>query len=452
MPAGALGWTDLEVTTPNGSATLPRSVFYAQSVTEYKSGAAFTALLYDSARNRVYLSAGNRIDVFSTTSHQFLAPISPAAVGSKKQFAGMALTPDGSQLLATDLADGSLAVVNLEHPTSTFAIPVAPVTALGQYCTVGPVYVAASSDGQAFVTTGSTPSYWCTPQGETYVVNLATHAVAPSPCSSGFAVDASADGGLVAIGGGSCVYSAQTASYTADPFPTIPDTTLYYFGIAISGDGNIVGQFPYLDDTTGDLLGSLAFPYPYYPNHNGYTSGVVPPQPLYYPRLNAAGSLYYAAYPNSFEIYDVMHGLLRMRFGLEQTVNNTVAPMAIDSGGRYVYLITTKGLTEVDLGSAPLSIGHVSEQSAAPGVQIQVRGSGFEGGMTATVGKKNAAVRVIDENTLTLTVPEAAPGPQGHCAHPLRWRDLHSRERHPGSVSPAKSLRSRIYSNCCLGM
>lgn len=412
LPAGAPGWTDLEVTTPNGSATLPRSVFYAQSVTEYKSGAAFTALLYDSARNRVYLSAGNRIDVFSTTSHQFLAPISPAAVGSKKQFAGMALTPDGSQLLAADLADGSLAVVNLEHPTSTFAIPVAPVTALGQYCTVGPVYVAASSDGQAFVTTGSTPSYWCTPQGETYVVNLATHAVAPSPCSSGFAVDASADGGLVAIGGGSCVYSAQTASYTADPFPTIPDTTLYYFGIAISGDGNIVGQFPYLDDTTGDLLGSLAFPYPNYPNHNGYTSGVVPPQPLYYPRLNAAGSLYYAAYPNSFEIYDVMHGLLRMRFGLEQTVNNTVAPMAIDSGGRYVYLITTKGLTEVDLGSAPLSIGHVSEQSAAPSVQIQVRGSGFESGMTATVGKKNAAVRVIDENTLTLTVPEAAPGPQ----------------------------------------
>lgn len=412
LPGGTPGWADLEVTTPDGSATLTQSVFYAQSVTEYKSSAPFTALLYDFARNQVYLSAGNRIDVFSTTSHKFLASIYPTAIGSKKQFAGMALAPDGSQLLATDLTDGSLAVVDLEDPTSTFAISIAPVTNLGQYCTVGPVYVAASSDGQAFVTTGSTPSYWCSPQGKTYVVDLATHAVAPSPCSSGFAVDASADGSLVAIGGGSCVYSVQTASYTTEPFPTIPDTTVFYYGIAISGDGNVVGQFPYLDDTTGDLLGSVAFPYPYYANRNGYTSGVIPPQPLYYPRLNAAGSLYYTAYPNSFEIYDVAHGLLRMRIGLTQTVENTIAPMAIDPDGRYIYLITAEGLTEVDLGSAPLSIGHLSEQTAAPGAQVQVRGSGFESGMTATVGKKNAAVSVIDENTLTLTVPATSTGPQ----------------------------------------
>jgi len=86
--------------------------------------------------------------------------------------------------------------------------------------------------------------------------------------------------------------------------------------------------------------------------------------------------------------------------------------MAIDPGGQFVFLITDKGLTEVDQGSAPLSIGHLSVSSASPGTVVTVRGSRFEAGMTATVARLNATVSVTDENTLTLTIPNAKSGPQ----------------------------------------
>lgn len=66
----------------------------------------------------------------------------------------------------------------------------------------------------------------------------------------------------------------------------------------------------------------------------------------------------------------------------------------------------------VDLGAAPLSIGHLSQQNVSPGTQVVVRGSGFDCGTTAKLGGVAASVVVSDENTLTLTVPAAGSGPQ----------------------------------------
>lgn len=101
-----------------------------------------------------------------------------------------------------------------------------------------------------------------------------------------------------------------------------------------------------------------------------------------------------------------------MRFSLTETVQATASPIAIDSGGRHVYLITDKGLTVVDLGQAPLAIGHLSQQTAGAGTQVAVRGSGFDASVTATVGGEPASVSITDENTLTLTVPAVASGPE----------------------------------------
>jgi hypothetical protein len=130
LPPGTPGWADLQISTPIGTGTLPRSVFYAQSVTDYTSPDSFTAVLVDPARSQVYLSAGDHLDVFSTTSNQFVTQLHPAALGSQKKFTGLALTPDGSQLLVADLLDGSLAVINPDTPSNTYAIPIAPVTGL----------------------------------------------------------------------------------------------------------------------------------------------------------------------------------------------------------------------------------------------------------------------------------------------------------------------------------
>lgn len=408
FPQGTPGLADLTISTPIGTGTLPKSIYYAKSVTDYASSDTFTAVLFDAKRNQVYLSAGDHIDVFSTTSNQFVAPFQPAAVTAQKQFAGLALTPDGSQLLAADLIDGSLAVIDPDSPSTTYAIPIAAVGQLNG-CTVGPLYVAATSNGQAFVSTGSLPVPSCPPSGVTYIVNLVGRTVTASPCSGGAGVDASSDGSLVVIGnspplpvGNSpCVYSVQNSSFTAGSFPYTDNG--YVVGIA--GDANVIVGNQTLGDASANMLGSLAQPLALYGSPNQ-------PNLLLRPRFNDSGSLLYLAHPNYFEIVDVPFATLRMRFSLTETIQGTAAPLAIDSGGRYVFLITNQSLTVVDLGAAPLSIGHLSPQTAAPGTQVAVRGSGFDSTLAATVGGVSTSISVTDQNTLTLTIPVATSGPQ----------------------------------------
>jgi hypothetical protein len=197
----------------------------------------------------------------------------------------------------------------------------------------------------------------------------------------------------------------QTNFYTLPSFPSSGNN----FGIAISADGNVIGSNQILTDKSLNMLGSTATPIPLYGQtiNNTNTTNL-----LLRPRLNASGSLYYFSYPNYFEIIDVAHAVLRMRFSLTETIQAIASPLAIDSGGRFVYLITDKGLTVVDLGAALLSIGHLSQQNASPGSQIVVRGSGFDASVTATVGGVAASVSFSDEDTLTLTVPVASSGPE----------------------------------------
>ena len=100
---------------------------------------------------------------------------------------------------------------------------------------------------------------------------------------------------------------------------------------------------------------------------------------------------------------------LKMRFSLAETIQNVETPLAIDEGGRQIFLITDKGLTIIDLGTAPLSIGHIDPVSGAAS-QVQVRGSGFVSGLSAMIDQQSATTVFVDENTFKLTVPTMAAG------------------------------------------
>jgi hypothetical protein len=420
VPPGAPGFADIAVTTQAGTGTLPKAFYYAKSVKDYASSDKFTSLLFDAKRNQVYLTAKDHVDVFSTSSNQYASPLYPAAQGTAKQFTGLALTPDGGQLLVTDLLDGSLAVVNPDAPSSSFAITIATVDYSTNNCAKGPLYVAATSDHRALVTTGSLPAPSCPGDGILYVADLQSKTAAqppylnnkcylgnsPSSLTDAFSVAASTDGNYVVIGASAlnpgCLYSVATNSYSGLNLAR-------GFGVALAGDANVVSNSNSLSDTSGHRLANVAQPLPLYASIAGMQAT---PPPLYRPLLNASGSLYYIAYPNYFEIVDVLHARLLMRFSLNETIQATASPLAIDAGGRHVYLATDKGLTIVDLGAAPLAIGHLSQQTAGAGSQVTVRGSGFDSSITATVGGEPASVNVTDENTLTLTVPAAGGGPE----------------------------------------
>ncbi len=68
-----------------------------------------------------------------------------------------------------------------------------------------------------------------------------------------------------------------------------------------------------------------------------------------------------------------------------QTVQSVADPMAIDEGGRKIFLLTDAGLTVVDMGQAPLSVGHLGSAQPVSGGTIQLRGSGFDSTTTVSV-------------------------------------------------------------------
>jgi hypothetical protein len=410
VPPGVPGFADISVTTPDGNFTFPKGIFYAQSVTDFASADTFTAILYDGKRQQLYLSAGDHIDVFSLSSGQFSAPLTPPAQGAIKQFTGMALSTDGNTLFAADLLDGSLAVINPDNPAASSFIPVAPIDTGDPRCTRGPLYVASAINNHVYVVFGGLPNIGCGPGGPMLQVDTAAKtstSFGSSTCSAtvvtGNWVASSGDGTKVAFNG--CIFNETqpSAGFIVDSLNMQ----------AVSSDGNVFTGFglfvqPAFADSTGNIVNRVALTDAYFGNVVG---GAAPVAFRQEPRLNDSGSLFYRAWPQFFDIVDVFHGTLTMRFSLSETIPDVAVPMAIDSGGRHIYLITNKGLTIVDLGSAPLSVGSLSLTTAAPGTQITVRGSGFDVTTSATFGAQTALVTFVDENTLHITVPILPSGP-----------------------------------------
>jgi hypothetical protein len=405
VPAGSPGWVDIALTTPNGNSTLPKSFFYAQSVTDHSSADTFRAVLFDPKRQQVYLSAGDHIDVFSLGSNTFLTPLQPPAQGAAKRFMGLSMTPDGSELLAADMLDGSIAVINPDNPPASIFIPVVPAVTQGS-CTNGPVNALPIPGNKALALYGYLPEAPCQPGGALYTVDLTSHASSPTfipqSCNASGAQNmaGSHDGTKIALtigsgGGPICIYDPvqNTGSANAN-FP--------FNAAAISGDGNVAASLFNFLDASAKAIGGVAKPSVYF---NAFAPGILN-------TLNDSGSLYFVPYQNSFDIIDVQHGTVRIRFSLNETISSiATAPMAIDSGGRRIFLITNQGLTIVDLGVAPLSIGSLNATTASAGSQITLRGSGFAASTIATIDGISATVTFTDENTLTLTIPAVSLGP-----------------------------------------
>lgn len=412
VPPGVPGWTDISVTTPNGTGTLPKSFFYAKSVTDYALSDTPTYVLYDEKRNQVYLSAGDHIDVFSFASNSFVTPLQPPAQGAKKQFEGLALTPDGSTLVAADLLDNSIAVINPDNAATAFAIAVPPQTV--NICPVGPLFVATDNLQHVYVNDGEQVAVGCGPGGSTFQVNLSSKMAIEMKtlqgCSGyGGGVSASGDGTMVAFGGGSSIYTFLPAQNRCLP----SSFTLMPYGLTSAADGNVIGLGNIFASAQGNIIGRMALPGNFYTSIAAYNEdSPLSAGALQEPAMNASGSLYFWAYPNSVDIVDVQQGMTKLRFSLSETVSNTVAPLAVDGSGQRIFLITDKGLTVVDLGAAPLSIGHLSVTGASVGAQVTVRGSGFESGISASVGGTLALATWTDANTLTFTVPAVSKGLQ----------------------------------------
>lgn len=405
LPSG-VGDQDLQVTTPAGTAALPKAIHYVQGVTDYKSADKFQAVLRDRKRNQLYLSAGDHIDVFSLTTQQYLNPISPPALNGQKMFLGLAMTPDGSLLLAANFPDGSVALINPDQPTSATAVQVVPP---GTPDSPGPERVATTNTGKAFIEPRTTQAVGC--GGPFYELDLSTLQVTtiigiPDFCiqAEGFPLAASADGSKVLATTSDNAGPQQVAVYDAASNAWSSNFAVaenFGASAAISVDGSVFATGSGLVDGNADLLGYLSW-------QDVFESGVGSYLPM--GKVTDGGSLVYIPNSSFVDIFDVNHGVLLHRISLAEQIQQVTDAMELGPNGQNIYLITNAGLTIVQFVNAPLSIGHLTPPAGSAGTSVAIHGSGFQQTTTVSVNGTPMTASFVDPNTLQATVPGGASG------------------------------------------
>jgi len=406
IPPGAPGIADISVTSSAGTTKLARAFNYV-AVADYSSSDSFTNILYDPKRQWVYLSAGNHIDVFSAESDQFLTPIVPPSLSGSRQIMGLALTPDNSTLLAANYTDSSVAIIDPDNPANSKAVQI-PVSVDNP---PGVADVVATNTGEAFVDGTSTALGSC--GGQLWELNLSTlkatlRTEVTNVGASGNAFSRTATGDQVLIGSGGCspnLWNSATDTFTHS-LALVNDSR------AASGDGHwFASDYTRLD---ANMVEQIQAQPPEFFGDLVYAD-------LSGEKMNASGSLLYTPVPqgsgtaesNGIQITDTnlgqSVGYIPLVEQLPTLVQNV---MDFDEAGNRLFLITSAGLTIVQLPSPPLSIGYLSPATGpvAGGTTVTIRGSGFESGATVSLGGVETSATYVDSSTLQFVTPSGSAG------------------------------------------
>jgi hypothetical protein len=417
VPPGTSGSSDLKVTSAIGSAILQNGIHYLQGVKDISSTDTFTALAYDQQRNRLYLSAGNHVDVIDLATATLLSPISLPSLNGGLQAAGLVITPDGKSLLVANHADRSIAIIDPDNPSKQKAVNMVLTTPpVGSQCAPGPGQMVATATGKAYASILDSLTFGCSNRG-IIELDLATQTATVRTDGALFALVASApllggtrSGKAVALDDFNNIYvwDAATDTWASRPL----DNNSNLVDIALAGDGNLYAlntfgnatQERYIAvDSALNLTESLLQP------EFAETTGFRVPGI----QLHDTGSLLYAPKQNGIDIYDVHHGSQRERVLLAETLSATSSQMAIDETGLRIFLLTASGLTVVQLDSVPLSLGSVSPSMgpSSGGVAVSLRGSGFQAGSKVMFGGTPVCVTFVDPDTIQLVSPQTSKGP-----------------------------------------
>lgn len=435
-PPGTAGAADVSVNSPDGAAASARGFQYLQDVQTYTKAAFSKFLLYDQARQRLYLSNIDHVDVFDLAATQFRAPIQPpGGPPPNAQLRGLALTPDGSRLAIADFGAQSVYLMDPDSGSGTATF----VGGVAGFANSGPARVAATSVQTIFVSlaaegaTGGCST--CLAQMD-ISASPPTVQIAPQPQVSALAgsalLQSSADGSRVffsfakAPGGPLAVWDASSpgqfstalANTGATDLAVAADAT--QFVLTQSGSAEI-------RDSAFHLTAAPSAPeLERIPSRTDVPGVAVHPTGAlaYRPFLIGAppASLPITGVQGGVDIDDARTGQLRLRVMLPEPFAMLAADsdalhasfFAIDETGRRLFALTASGLTVVQLAGVPLGIGSLAPASgpASGGTTVTIHGSGFQAGTTLKIGDSPALVTFQDMNTLTFVTPALVAGSQ----------------------------------------
>jgi WD40 repeat protein len=418
-PAGAPGPADVTVSTPSGSATLSQGFQYLSSADVYPKAGELSDILYDQARQLLYVSNTdhNEVEVFSLTAKSFSSPI---VVGNNPL--GLAMTPDGSTLAVVNSGDGTVSLVNLNSGTTTEVYPVLTSADKGSQCQ-GVVYEATPAGTQGMIV--AVDCTYLEENGTLHFLNLSNGSLdcssipACDPGSNNINLDfqpkmlaSSPDASLVMLadtivpgaqgGGGLSLINMNTKSVVQ--------------GGQSDGDGSV--------DADGNLIaGGFAIYDPQLenialPQDIGYLDAAgLSPGTVIGEKLNPSGSLLFVPQQTIFaptrgmDVFDVHRQRLAMRIALPDSIpGGAMSSLALDETGTKMFIVSSSGITVAQLQASPLSIGSVNPADGPVGTQVTIRGSGFTSSSKVTFGTAAVSSSFVDQNTLKATIPSLSPG------------------------------------------
>ncbi len=403
--------------------------------------AAYKFLAYDQNRQFLYLSAPAQIDIFDLQAAAFKTAGLTLYCPSYKSpgpcpdddVRGLALTPDGSQLIAADFGSQNVYLFDPDSPNT-------PATAASLAATgYGPTRVAGTSAQTIFVAlsaeaTASGICSTCLSQLD-LTANPPTVQTPPQSAVANLTgapllqADAAGDRVFISFvtppGGPLGIWGATVNNFQ------MSGTTEATSDLAVAADGTFLatvvnGSFEIRSVNSAlqmALVNTFAVPgLAQVPNRVSAPGIALHPSGalVYQPFLTGPPST--AGIQGGVDIMDAHTGQLRLRVFLPEPLTMLSTDidglhgqfLAVDENGQRIFALTMSGLTVVQLASVPLGIGTVSPASgpAAGGTTLTVRGSGFQTGTTATIGGTPATATFKDMNTLTVLAPPLPPGPQ----------------------------------------
>ncbi|MGB2677148.1 MAG: IPT/TIG domain-containing protein [Candidatus Acidiferrum sp.] len=439
-PPGSPGKADISITAPSGHATAPKYFQYLNASATFPRSGLYKFLLNDPLRQQVYLSATDHVDVFDRTAQAFRSPIEPPPNGPPPDagLRGLALTPDGLQLIVADFGAQSVYLISPDGGANNGAQ--VPVGGVPGYANSGPARVAATSAATVFVglsgeggstggcnsclgqmdLTASPPTLEPAPQPEVTSLTGAPLLQSDSAGDTVYLAFGTAPDGPVAqwTAAAPNAFTVSSANDSASDLSTSADGTL--FAMRSNSATEIRGSDLYLFSTPvsaelESIPGRVAVPgVVLHPSgallFDPFLDGPPPSAP---PAQGIRGGI---------DIRDAHSGRLRLRIYLPEPFAMLSADvdglhgnfLTTDENGEYLFALTTSGLTVIQLASMPLGIGSLSPASgaAAGGTSITIRGSGFQSSTKATLGGKSANVTFKNANTLLMTTPVLSAGPQ----------------------------------------
>ena len=437
-PSGTSGKADVLVTAPAGTVTAVKSFQFLQSERFYAKAGLYKFMQYDRNRQWLYLSNIDHVDILDLAAGQFRAKgiQPPGGPPPNAGLRGLALTPDGTQLVVADFGAQNVYLMDPDKGTGTGV----SVGGVPGFTNSGPSRVAATSAQTVFVglsgdggpsgacstclaqmnLMASPPTIQPAPQPQITMLTGAPLVQANGSGDQVFLTFGAAPGGPIAAWNAAAPnqFTTSPANASATDLGAAADGTM--FALQSSGKTEIrsadlsLAAVP-VQAEIAQIPGRVQVP-----GLTLHPSGALVYQPFL---TGPAGS---AGVRGGIDVLDAHSGALRLRLFLPQQFMTDIdglhgSFLATDENGQRLFAITStdgtpqnSGITVVDLANAPLGIGSLtpSTVAAAGGTTVTIRGSGFQSGATVTISGKAAAVTFKDANTLMVVTPSLSVGTQ----------------------------------------